>query len=639
MKTADAKATFTYMLTRKGVCEMLICISAIILYINTLNHSFTQDDAIVIYDNQYTTQGIAGIWDLFTKDTFSGFFKDSQSQLVAGGRYRPLTPIVFAILWDGVGNQPLIFHLFSVLAYTLLGLVLFKTIKKIAVPQLGSNGTLLAFLSTMLFIFHPIHTEVVANVKGLDETLSLLLVTAGTYAAFVFSEKKKLLVLFLSSVAFLLALLSKESAAPFLVLTPLTVYLFGNRQDALKIFGSFVAIFMLYLVIRISAIGWFAGEVPVEMLNNPFIKMVDGQYLHYTTYEKWASIFWALSKYIQLLFFPHPLTHDYYPRHVSVMDFGHLEVLLALIINGTLIAIGILGLKRKSFISYCIFFFYATIALVSNILFPIGTHLSERFLFIPSVAFCLLLAYGLIGMTNHARLKMWMLPIFTVILSLYAVKTISRNAVWKDDFTLFNTDVEISKNSAKVRNAAGGSLLDKALLMEAGPEKSELISRAIVHLTKAIEIHPAYKNAHLLIGNAYYYEAKYDEAINAYDRAITIDPYYDSASENLFLSLREGARHYGSKEGNIVKAKTYLQRATTLKPNDYETISLLGIAFGNEGSHRKALEYFEKAITLQPDNARAYINLGYAQLNMGEEENAEISFQKALKIDPKSMNK
>jgi tetratricopeptide (TPR) repeat protein len=368
--------------------------------------------------------------------------------------------------------------------------------------------------------------------------------------------------------------------------------------------------------------------------------VVGGDYIPYTFSEKWASIIWAMGKYFQLLIFPHPLTHDYYPRYLDVITLTEPSVVLSMIMNACLIFIFLIGIRKKSFISYLILFYYATIALTSNVLFPIGTHLSERFLFIPSLAFCLWLAYCTVMiLKKHAQYSYLLVSVLAGSITLMSAKTISRNSVWKDDYTLFTTDVKISKNSAKVRNAAAGATLTRAAKLPDGPEKTELAAIALTHLIKAIEVHPRYKNAHLLMGNAYFYQNKYDDAISAYRNALTLDNGYTEAKDNLFLALREGARFYGSTERNINKAKDYLTQAVKIKPNDYETISLLGIAYGNEGNHRKALEYFEKASELQPNNARAYVNLGYAQLNMGLDEDAQISFQKAIRIDPKAMDK
>lgn len=226
---------------------------------------------------------------------------------------------------------------------------------------------------------------------------------------------------------------------------------------------------------------------------------------------------------------------------------------------------------------------------------------------------------------------------FILVLLLYGSKTISRNAVWKNDYTLFTTDVRVSQGSAKAQNAAGGAMITKANSLTNEDEKKSLYQDAMIHLKKAIEIHPQYKNAYLLLGNGYYYLKDYDASIATYLKVLTIDPYYDEAENNLHLAYREAGRIAGAEKNDIDLAKKYLFKALDLKPNDYETVSLMGIAYGNEGNHKMAVEFFEKAVLLRPELAHAYVNLGYALLNLGEEDDAQINFQKAVRIDPKAM--
>lgn len=55
--------------------KLLFFALAVLLYANTLTHGFVQDDAIVITDNMFTTQGIQGIPGILSKDTFLAFSK------------------------------------------------------------------------------------------------------------------------------------------------------------------------------------------------------------------------------------------------------------------------------------------------------------------------------------------------------------------------------------------------------------------------------------------------------------------------------------------------------------------------------------------------------------------------------------
>ena len=133
----------------------IIGLFAFALYANTLFHQFTQDDAIVIYDNMFTTDGIGGIPGLLKYDTFYGFFKEAgKSQLVAGGRYRPLTPILFALEWELFGKSPFIGHLLNILFYALTCIVLYLTLLKLFKKN-ASQSFVFSLIATLLFAAHP----------------------------------------------------------------------------------------------------------------------------------------------------------------------------------------------------------------------------------------------------------------------------------------------------------------------------------------------------------------------------------------------------------------------------------------------------------------------------------------------------
>lgn len=638
----DTKYKLPIYLQNRGASEAIILIMAFALYALTLSHDFTQDDAIVIYDNIYVQQGIEGVSNIFSKDSFSGFFKgEDKSALVTGGRYRPLSLAIFAVIYEFVGPEPLYYHLLAILIYAVVCLTFYKLILFAGATWQPEKRKFFALSATLIFLVHPIHTEVVANVKGLDESLCLLFTLLATVCALISSQKNSYKYLSFMMVFFILAILSKENAVAFLFIIPIVLFSFGSQSNRLR--KSILAVAMLtltfagYWILRDSIIGSDLSATQTEMLNNPFIKISDGRYIPFTLTERWASIVLGMGKYIQLLFFPHPLTHDYYPRHFGIVNFQNIEVIMSIVMNTTLILIAILGLRKKSFVTFCIIFFYLTIGLMSNVLFPIGTHLSERFLFTPSIAIALLIAYGLVMLLEKGRGKSIPMMIFSTILILGASKTVLRSQVWKNDFTLFTTDVKTSRNSAKVRNAAGGALLDESLKKE-GVAREEMVDEAIVHLLKALEIHPNYKEAYLLLGNGYLYKKDFARSINAYSNALKINPYYDQASENLVISLREGAKQAGGVNQNIPLAISYLERALKISPLDFQSTALMGTAYGSSGNHLKAIEYYKKAIELNPEVASTYVNLGLALLNAGMEEEAQSSFNKAAQLDPRALD-
>jgi hypothetical protein len=75
---------------------ILVFLSSMLLYANSIGNDYAMDDLMVITSNKFTARGVTGIPDLYSYDTFVGFF-DDQKTVVAGGRYRPFTPSMFAV--------------------------------------------------------------------------------------------------------------------------------------------------------------------------------------------------------------------------------------------------------------------------------------------------------------------------------------------------------------------------------------------------------------------------------------------------------------------------------------------------------------------------------------------------------------
>ena len=654
----------------------LIMAFSFVIYAGTLFHDYTQDDAIVIYDNMFTTQGVAGIPGILKYDTFYGFFKkEGKANLVAGGRYRPLTLVMYALevqlfskkKKDATGKvvfDPLeekekrnaikfIGHLITVLLYGLTGVVLYLLLLMMLRPVKGEDFALfVSLLTTFIFIAHPIHTEVVANIKGRDEIVTLL----GSLAALYFSLKGYYQNLSTNGtgskyqigagVLFFLALMAKENAITFLAIVPLTYYFF-TKADFGKIatqmipFG--IAAFA-FLGIRFSILGAdFGSDVCNELMNCPYLKVEGGKYIPYSGGEKMATIFYTLGEYVKLLFFPHPLTHDYYPYHVGIMNFGDWRVLVSLFMYLGLGVYAVMGLLKKDILAYGILFYLITLSIVSNIVFPVGTNMAERFAFMPSVGFSFVLAvlgFRLVKYLAKNKKKLQpnnfttTLGIAAVVLLLFSAKTFSRNQVWKSDATLFLNDVEISSNSAKLRNSAGGTLVQKAASMPEGTARTNIVNEAIGHLTQAIKIHPNYKNAYLLLGNAHQYINQFDQSIQYYQNALRLDSDYEEAFKNMTIAYRSAGRFFGEKQGNPSKAIQYLEIANQRQANDPETLRLLGIASGITGNGAKAVQYLEQAAKLEPENASVLWNLASALGANGQVERANQLREKALKIDP-----
>ena len=616
---------------------ILIFAISFLLYTNTLTHDYCQDDAIVITDNMFTTEGVSGIPGILGYDTFYGFFKDpTKANLVAGGRYRPFTLVMFAFEYQIFGKNPFIGHLMNVVLFGLTSVLLYFLLLKLlnyksSIVETGdalanNSSTIIAFIAALLFAAHPIHTEAVANIKGRDEIMTLLGSLAAVWFSLKFYENKRIFNQIMAFVLFFIALLSKENAITFVLIVPLIYWFFLKTEwsTAFKQAIPFVAAAILFMILRGAIIGnQFTGEQN-ELMNNPYLKIVGNQYVPFETGEKMATIIYTLGKYIQLLIFPHPLTHDYYPRHIGIMQFSDWQVLLSLVVYGGLVALSLRGIawqlrgrQKRDVVSFGLAFFLITLSIVSNIVFPVGTNMAERFIFMPSVGFCLVLAVILVKyLKNYAIYTAIGIAIF------FGIKTFTRNFDWKDNYTIFTTDVNVSQNSAKLQCSAGGAMIEKAATETNPTLKKEQLNAAIGHLRRSLEIHPTYKNPYLLMGNAYIYLENFEKAIEEYQNGLKLDPQFKDIKVNLALAYREMGRIYGQQKNDMPKAIEYLEKSVIYNSKDAQAYSNLGTCYGLTGQTQKAIDALERALAIRFDKNDA-MNLSTAYRIFGNSAKAE----------------
>ncbi len=570
-----------------------------LLYANTLGHDYALDDAIVITNNTVVQRGVAGWPELFTHDSFYGFFGEQEREsLVAGGRYRPLTLAMFAVEQQ-LSSGPLLHHLLNVLWYAVLVVVVWGMLRELL---RGHNLPWWIPLATAaLFAAHPLHTEAVANIKGRDEIIALLGAVGATWLVLWAQRKDAKWGGVAGAIMLLLACLAKENAITFALVIPVALYVArgGGYGYAVPIWAAAG----LYLVIRGSVLGWGLGEPSLELMNNPFLREVNGQLVPLGFWERQPTVLYTLLLYLKLLFVPVGLVHDYYPAAITLKGWTNGWVLLSLAVHLGLLYYAALHLRtRPKFVALGVLWYLLTLSVVSNVLFPVGTFMSERFLFMPSLG-AMLAVVSLLAV--RPVLGWGVVPVVVV----FAGLTVSRNKVWRDNYTLFTEDVLRQPRSAKLLNAAAGAMLDRAQTMDLDGERAQyLIRTARTRLDSALAVHPRYGNAYLLRGNAALLLEKQEAAIADYERALQYGLTQKTVNGNLAIALQRAARRVGEEDNDLGRAREYLLRADRLAPNQYETLRLLGITSGLGGDNRAALEYFRRALELQPENAGARQN-------------------------------
>ncbi len=599
----------------------ILFILAFVLYGNTLGHQYAFDDSIVITENAFTKKGFSGIGDLMTRDFFEGIY--GKSTELTGGRYRPLSLAMFAVEYGIFGENPFIGHLINIVLYGLTLMLLF------IVLQLCFNSkSIIPYITTLIFAVHPIHTEVIANIKSRDEILCFLFMLISMYALFKAIDTKELgKWMGIGIGSFFLALLAKETAITYLPVFPLFIYFFRQKSipDGVIKGLYFIAPAVIYLLLRFALVGMPGGSDSSDIMENPYVNS--------SFNEKYASIFYVLLKYFGLLILPHPLTCDYSFNQIPFVGWSNIFVIISVLFYFGIGIYMLLKMKSRSMIALCTLLYLAPLSITSNFFFNIGAPMGERFLYIPSFGFCLLVAYGISKLLKVKELDdNWksnyaLIGLVGLILVTGSLRSVIRNFDWYDNFTLFAKDVETSSQSAKMQYYYGNINLKK-YLADPTPENKQLLDIAERHFLKGLEINPKFHHCTYNLGNVYEQRDNAPKAIEYLNKTLEMYPTHINSHTLL-------GKVYGRLMKDYTKSVFYLEKAVNVFKEDSQgSLQNLGNAYAGKGDFPKALEIFQRLIKKDPNNARYYINMGITYDRMGDKVKANEAYQKARKIDP-----
>lgn len=596
---------------------LLILGLSFILYANTLNHGYVLDDFSVIKENFVVKKGLEGIPTIFKTHYRYGY------GFVQANLYRPLSLSLFALQWELSPDNPSFAHLCNVLFYMLMSCLLFVFLQLLW----GKKYQWLALISVLLFVAHPIHTEVVANIKSVDDILAFGL-SLGALILLLqhvdHANKKKLM---LSLVLFALACFAKESAVSLIPVIVLMLVLFRGLdwKSAITKATLYLLPFLSYVLARIAVLGSFSGNKVVAKIDNMLMAAP-------TEAIRLATALKIMGLYLWKLVFPHPLMNDYSLNQISMVDFGNQWVWLSVLAYVGLAVLAVKMWKKLPIVSFGIAFYFITISLYSNLVFTIGTSFGERLLFIPSLGFCILIAYIIYQpfsakINENSPLKMAQKPLMiaALLIAAYGFKTVDRNEAWKDNYTLYTTDVENCDKSARCHYYHGlGLMKEKAMEIQDVNLKNSFLQQAVQAFDRAIQILPKYSDAWGQKGLAYYRLGDFEQADAAYKVAIQHNP------NNVNVLSNWGSMYFQTKR--YQEAKVVYERALQANPNHLDAVANYGATLGTLGEYQQAIFYFKKAIALRPNEANYYRMVGITYQNMGNQQQANIYLQKAQQL-------
>ena len=380
----------------------------------------------------------------------------------------------------------------------------------------------------------PVHTEVVNSLKNRDELLSLIFSLLALSQAFIFDDHKRLLSLVWSGLFFLLALMSKKTALPFLAIIPIGLYFFRslNLKNIGFVFLSLGLARILFAAFKIGLVDETKLRT-FSTLENPLF----GQDFMSRIPSFFYSIYWYFKSALS-----HWDFHFYYGfGALPQVNYSHPMFFLSLVFVIGLLCLLSYGIVKKKYVglNFGIIFFILSIFGACNLLFPMVGIVAERLVFTASLGIVIALAF----LINGAKDKSWgkgiILPsIVMLYVGINTFLVIQRNPDWKNRITLFQKDTENNFPSAKSQAVYGQELqflINQEWLNPSGQDID--MFNSILKAQKAYESSlKTYPNYPKIENNlAYLYSMYFQEhakAIEITKKLLKQNPSYREAREN-----------------------------------------------------------------------------------------------------------
>ncbi|PYU93711.1 MAG: hypothetical protein DMG08_09450 [Acidobacteria bacterium] len=548
---------------------LLVAALAFACYAQTVRYGFVYDDDLQLVRNprirSFSSVGPAfgeNFWAFKSPDYFTNY-------------YRPLHTVTYMFGYALGGLSPAPFHAINVCLHALaslavywLGWVLFERAR-------------IALWGGLLFAAHPMHTENVAWIAGVTDLGCGLFffVSLASYVRCRSGGDHARIWLGASLLSFLAALLFKEMALtlPFLVvvldLAALPEARRASGASRLKAWASFGLVLLLYLALRIHALGVFSRtQTPIPL----------------TKLDRLLTTLLFVGRYLQKLIIPvgHNAYYVFRP-FLNLAPAQWIPPLLTLLATSAFVCLCLRKEKKLLFLAG-----WMVITLAPVLSFgSVGQNVfTERYLYIPSFGLCLLVpALADRYLRGHARKPA--VYVACGALAVLAFLTLRRNPVWRDNQALYKATIEASPDAAQMHNNLGVAYYHEGNLPAAREEFQAALD-----------------------ANA--------RAFNPYDR----DRYAS------LLGL--GGLHY--VEGEAADAVNCAEAAVKLRPDLPDAYQALGAVMGGLGRYSEAEKLLRRALEIDPLDPMARLNMGNIHIIRGNLAAAEIEFRKAIDADPRS---
>ena len=621
--------------SRRETMQVFFLLSlAIATYANSLLNGFIYDDIQQILENPYV-HSFRHVRAIFTTSVWS--FQGAEGIL---SYYRPLMTFGYMICWRLFGSLPLGYHMVSVVMNGAIVLLVFFVARRLF------HDDVLSLIAATIFALHPVHTESVAWVAGVTD-LELTLFYLLTFWLFLDMPRVGRPGLWvrriLMAASFGLALLSKEQAATLPVLATLYEHFYRDdrRESTLRQkvsrYGLLWALLGVYILVRSRLLG---SLLPAH------------RSISISNYEVILSAVTLVGQYMGKLLWPAHLALFYdFHKSTSLLQPG---VILG---HASLFACAILfvwtGIRRPA--SFAVVWLLLTLAPVLYIRWMVSNAFAERYLYLPSVGFCWLAAYGVRKMWSFLELRhsLWRAALTCALGALgiiYVIETVRQNLVWRDQETFIRHSLASSPGGSFTRANLGAIYWDRGDLAGAEREwleafrerpdnavlledlgllcaKQKRNQEAIDYFEQAIRRQPGYTHAYLSFGNFYEELGRTADAEAKYRTAVRLAPLSAQAQNDLGKLL--------FNEGRLAEAEQEFLRSIEID-HTVAAYDRLGDIYSRWENRKQAEWAFAQAASLDSFDSHAHFELGALYAIRGAPGEAIREYEAGLQTDPRN---
>ena len=577
--------------------------ATVLVYANSLSGAFVFDDTKQIVGNP-SLKSWSSVLSAFTSDVW-GFQRQTLTADVPPPYYRPLFTVYLTLNYKLFGLWEPGWHLMNLLVHTVATVFVYYLLRRL------SRNSVAALLAALLFGLHPAHVESVSWISGIPDPLAALFYVPSMIWYVRYREEGDRKWLVASVVTFGLSVLCKETplALPLVLGAWELARMKGEKRFASRVkvtipqLVPYAIVGAAYLAVRFSVLGRISWK-------HPFMARVPD------------SAIWMTVPYV----FVNYLKHLIAPFHLSLI-YGTSFITTAadprfLWPVGLLLALGcVLWIYRKKLsvqVWVAIALIVAPILPVLNLkVFHYEYIIQDRYLYLPSIGFCYLVAIGILQLTRK-RKPLGVALSATILLAL-GDSTILQNRIWHDALALWQRATYYSPNSwsthynlglaylgikqyesaqtelieARRLDASRANVYNNLALAQAGLGHSD---EAIANVKAALALDPRLLEAHNNLGALLYDKGNYDEAKLEFARVLESDPSSNSARFNMARTL--------AAMGDHAAAVRAYEALLAKDPNDVAARYQLGLSYAATGQKNEALTEIGRALQLDRDANR-----------------------------------